>query len=91
VSAPAAPKTIREQLKAWCSRRLSEQEAESAVREGRRRGKWWADRGSIRWIFREADLEAAVDYVLNRQDAAVCGACSVTGPVTRGLADAAGY
>jgi REP element-mobilizing transposase RayT len=62
------PKTIREQLKAWCTRRLNEQQAESGIPEHERRSKWWAERGSIRWIFQESDLFAAIEYVVNQQD-----------------------
>src|SRR5262245_47069497 len=58
VSAPAPPKTIREQLKAWCTRRLNEQQADAGIPERQRRRQWWAERGSIRWISREADLAA---------------------------------
>ena len=68
LSALAHPRTIREQLKAWCSRRLNEQQADSGVPEEQRRSNWWAERGSIRWIFREADLAAAIEYVVDRQD-----------------------
>jgi REP element-mobilizing transposase RayT len=68
LSSTAHPKTIREQLKAWCTRRLNEQQADSGIPEQDRRSKWWADRGSIRWIFRESDLAAAIEYVLNQQD-----------------------
>jgi REP element-mobilizing transposase RayT len=68
VSAAAPPKIIREQLKAWCTRRLNEQQVESRIPEHERRRQWWAERGSIRWIFRESDLADAIDYVLNQQD-----------------------
>jgi REP element-mobilizing transposase RayT len=68
LSSPAPPKTIREQLKAWCSRRLNEQQVELGIPEQERRIQWWAERGSIRWIFNESDLAAAIDYVLNQQD-----------------------
>jgi REP element-mobilizing transposase RayT len=68
LSSPAAPKTIREQLKAWCTRRLNEQQADSGMPERERRTHWWSDRGSIRWIFREEDLAAAIFYVLEQQD-----------------------
>jgi REP element-mobilizing transposase RayT len=68
LSSTSHPKTIREQLKAWCTRRLNEQQAEMGVLEADRRSKWWADRGSIRWIFRDEDLAAAIEYVLDRQD-----------------------
>jgi len=59
---------IREQLKAWCTRRLNEQQAEAGIPEAERRRNWWTECGSIRWIFRDSDLAAAIDYVLNQQD-----------------------
>jgi|CXWL01.1.fsa_nt_gi REP element-mobilizing transposase RayT len=68
LSSATPPKTIREQLKAWCTRRLNEQQEVLNIPEQERRTKWWADRGSIRWIFLESDLAAAVDYVLIEQD-----------------------
>jgi len=68
VSATVPPKGIREQLKAWCSRRLNEQQRELGIPEEERRSNWWSERGSIRWIFTESDLAAAIDYVLNQQD-----------------------
>jgi REP element-mobilizing transposase RayT len=68
LSSPANPKTIREQLKAWCTRRLNEQQADAGIATHDWRSKWRADRGSIRWIFREADLASAIDYVRDRQD-----------------------
>jgi REP element-mobilizing transposase RayT len=68
LSSPASPRTIREQLKAWCTRRLNEQQADAGLARQDGRSKWWADRGSIRWIFRDADLAAAIDYVRDRQD-----------------------
>lgn len=68
LSAAAKPKTIREQLKAWCTRRLNEQQAELGVPNCQRRSNWWGERGSIRWIFSEDDLAAAIDYVVNQQD-----------------------
>jgi REP element-mobilizing transposase RayT len=62
VSAPAAsPKKIRADLKAWCTRRLREKI--DAAREN-----WWADRGSIRWVFTEAELESVLRYVIEAQD-----------------------
>jgi len=50
------------------TRRLNEQQAEAGIPEEVRRSNWWAGRGSIRWIFRDYDLAAAIDYVLNQQD-----------------------
>jgi REP element-mobilizing transposase RayT len=68
LSSPAHPKTIREQLKAWCTRQLNEQQAEAGIPESERRMQWWTERGSIRWIYGESDLAIAIEYVLNQQD-----------------------
>jgi REP element-mobilizing transposase RayT len=67
-SSPEHPTTIRKQLKAWCTRRLNEQQIALGIPEPLHRTNWWAERGSIRWIFDENDLAAAIDYVLNQQD-----------------------
>jgi REP element-mobilizing transposase RayT len=71
LTSTAHPKTIREQLKAWCTRRLKEQQVELGIPEHERRNNWWTERGSIRWLFREADLAAAIAYVLEQQDNAL--------------------
>jgi REP element-mobilizing transposase RayT len=55
------PKKIREDLKAWCTRRL--RELSDHTRE-----QWWAERGSIRWVFDESLLEAVVIYINVAQD-----------------------
>lgn len=68
LSSSAPPKTIREQLKAWCSRRLNEQQMELGTPQPDCRSNWWTERGSIRWIFTEDQLAAAKDYVSNQQD-----------------------
>lgn len=68
LSSIAAPTTIREQLKAWCTRRLKEQQLAAGVSRRDGRTKWWTERGSIRWIFREDDLAAAISYVRDQQD-----------------------
>lgn len=68
LSSPAKPSTIREQLKAWCTRRLNEQQAELGIANSQWRSNWWGERGSIRSILNEDDLAAAIDYVLNQQD-----------------------
>jgi len=59
VSANLDPETIRDQLKAWCSRQLSEQ-------AGRRR-TWWTEKGWAKWIENEEYLENAIRYVLEGQ------------------------
>jgi len=55
------PKTIRGTVKAWCTRRLKEQSDPA-------RENWWAERGSIRWIFDEDGLETVIRYVAEAQD-----------------------
>jgi len=55
-----APKKVRVGLKAWATRRLTQFNSQ--------RKHWWAERGSIRWIFDEDSLEAAVTYTLEAQD-----------------------
>ena len=56
-----APKKIRADLKAWSTRCLKEQFDSS-------RDNWWADRGSIRFLFGDMSLETAVIYVKEAQD-----------------------
>ena len=55
------PKKIRSDLKAWATRCLKEQF--DATREN-----WWAERGSIRFVWDDSSLEAAVMYVAEGQD-----------------------
>jgi len=59
IAGDAKPETVMEQFKAWCSRRLNEECAQSR--------KWWTPHGSTRWINDEPSLAAAIEYVLNRQ------------------------
>jgi REP element-mobilizing transposase RayT len=68
ISASAAPKTMREQLKAWCTRRLKDDERRRILPGAKLRENWWAERGSIRWIYDDNGLESAVLYVLDGQD-----------------------
>jgi len=56
-----APKKIRADLKAWTTRCLKEKF--DPLREC-----WWADRGSIRFLFGDPSLETAVIYVNDAQD-----------------------
>jgi REP element-mobilizing transposase RayT len=55
------PKKIRNDLKAWATRALKNN-------FDARRENWWAERGSIRWLNTDADLEAAVLYARDAQD-----------------------
>ena len=61
VTAPGyKPKTVRDQFKAWCSRNLKQ------VID--KRTQFWTEGGSCRSINTEADLEAAIAYVMEAQD-----------------------
>lgn len=61
VAAPGyKPETVRDQFKAWCTRKL---------KPGHRgRERFWTEGGSRRWINHEDDLEAAIIYVNEAQD-----------------------
>ncbi|HAC89751.1 MAG TPA: hypothetical protein DCF63_03840 [Planctomycetaceae bacterium] len=66
---------VRDQLKAWCTRRLKEAaEHESMKAEGRKpssgtaRENWWTRKGSVRYLFDEESLEPAIRYTLEAQD-----------------------
>ena len=55
------PKKIRADLKAWTTRSLKQ-------RFEPNRENWWADRGSIRFLYDEDSLQAVVVYVTEGQD-----------------------
>ena len=66
VTADCAPRQVREQLKAWCTRKLKELvETRGGVQADKR--KWWTDRGSCRRLMDEASLEAAIIYLRDFQ------------------------
>jgi hypothetical protein len=56
------PKKIRIDLKAWATRTLK-------GKFDNRRENWWAERGSIRYLNTDNELEAAILYVRDGQDA----------------------
>ncbi len=60
-AADIRPKKIRGDLKAWATRCLKQ-------RFDANRDNWWAERGSIRFIYNEDNLEAAILYVTEGQD-----------------------
>lgn len=66
---------VRNQLKAWCTRRLKELEARRQQASGDSRNdiplreNWWAERGSQRFINDQDSLEDAILYVRDGQDA----------------------
>ncbi|MGI9518970.1 MAG: transposase [Pirellulaceae bacterium] len=59
------PAEVRDQLKAWCTRALAQQQQ---LRDEPVRKKWWTERGSQRFIGDEASLEAVIEYVELAQD-----------------------
>jgi Transposase IS200 like len=54
------PETVRDQFKAWCTRRLKE--------AGVTRTRFWTEGGSRRWINHENELGGAILYVIESQD-----------------------
>jgi len=61
VTAPGyRPEIVRDQFKAWCTRKLKE--------AGETRTCFWTEGASCRWINTEEDLEAAIIYVREAQD-----------------------
>lgn len=60
-AANTLPKKIRVDIKAWCTRRLRE-------RSRLEQENWWAERGSIRYIWTEESLATVVRYVNEAQD-----------------------
>ena len=56
-----APEKIRSDLKAWCTRRLRE-------RSRPEQKNWWAERGSIRYIWNEDSLGKVQQYVTEAQN-----------------------
>ena len=71
VSANRDPDEVREQFKAWGTRKLKELEQarqkKSVTALKTIRKNWWTERGSVRYIGDEASLEAAIRYVLDGQ------------------------
>ena len=75
VAGDREPKELREQFKAWCTRRLKALQQErlrplsaqdssaAAIRQ-----KWWAERGSVLYVNDEEGLEAVIHYVREAQD-----------------------
>jgi REP element-mobilizing transposase RayT len=59
VTAERNPETVMEQLKAWCSRRLSEHIGHKQ--------KWWTEHGSTKWITDDEYLASAIHYVSEMQ------------------------
>lgn len=61
VTAPGyGPKVVRDQFKAWCTRKLK--------CAGAARVRFWTEGGSCRWLNTEDELDAAIVYVTECQD-----------------------
>ncbi len=56
------PKKVRGDLKAWCTRKLKEDSLPVETEN------WWAERGSIRWVFNDEGLRSVINYTINGQD-----------------------
>jgi REP element-mobilizing transposase RayT len=61
-AANTKPDKIRADIKAWCTRRLRERSRPERV-------NWWAERGSIRYVWDEDSLSNVVLYVSEAQNA----------------------
>jgi hypothetical protein len=72
VTAREHPDEVRDQFKAWCTRRLKEFARRRPPAASRKttpvRTRWWAERGSSRYINDQDSLEAAILYVRDAQD-----------------------
>ena len=67
VTADQAPEIVRDEFKAWCTRRLKE--LQRSVRPtDKARKKWWTEKGSRRYIGDQESLEAVIVYVRDAQD-----------------------
>ena len=58
---------VRDQFKAWGKRRLKDHQRRIAVDEPERE-HWWTRKGSVRCIFDDDSLRAAIEYTLDAQD-----------------------
>jgi len=61
VAGNTSPKKVRGDIKAWCTRRLREKSRP-------KQKNWWAERGSIRFIWTEESLFSVVEYVTIAQN-----------------------
>lgn len=57
---------VRDQLKSWGRRRLTEHQGSVAPNDMRE--NWWSRKGSVRYLFDEESLEAAIRYTLEAKE-----------------------
>ena len=63
VSAPIDGERVREELKAWAARRLSEH---AGLRPGSGKDgakKWWTEKGNVEPLWTDCQLKAVIRYV----------------------------
>lgn len=59
---------VRDQLKSWGTRRLKANQQATGVSKASLREHWWTRKGSVRYLFDDESLDAAVIYTLEAQD-----------------------
>ena len=59
---------VRDQLKAWSTRRLKERQRSDGVSETDLRVNWWTRKGSVRYLFDDESLHATITYCFDAQD-----------------------
>lgn len=60
---------VRDQLKSWCKRKLKDEQRSKGIDETDVREKWWTGKGSVKYLFDDESLEAAIRYTLEAQEA----------------------
>ena len=59
---------VRDQLKGWGKRRLNADQRNGTSQDQVIREHWWTGKGSVRFLFDEKSLEAAILYTLEAQE-----------------------
>jgi hypothetical protein len=60
---------VRDQLKAWSTRKLKDHQRSQGVAVASLREHWWTRKGSVRYLFDDESLDAAIIYTLEAQEA----------------------
>ena len=66
-AAEYAGELVRDQFKSWGKRRLKEQR-KKLLPDVAPKEKWWTRKGSVRYLFDDESLDAAIMYTLESQD-----------------------
>jgi len=59
----------RDQLKSWCKRKLKVGQRSEGIVEANLREHWWTRKGSVRHLFDDESVGAAIIYTFESQDA----------------------